>query len=97
MWRVHFKVEAAAEAIRQRLFANPYFNVVQAFNSLDLMADGAVTSGEIKRIIESRGFYVTQKEADQVLAKFDAPPKDGHVYFHEFREEIEPKSPIRHH
>lgn len=95
MWRIHFKVEAAAEAVRQRLFANPHFNVVQAFNSLDLKADGRVDSLDIKRIIESRGFYVTQKEADQVLAKFDEN-KDGQVWFHEFKEEIEPKSPLRH-
>lgn len=63
MWRVHFKVEVAAEAIRQRLACNPHFNVVQAFNSLDMNMDGKVSSSEIKRIIESRGFYVSQKEA----------------------------------
>merc|ERR1712166_335842 len=28
MWRVHFKVEAAAEAVRQRLCFHPHFNVV---------------------------------------------------------------------
>ena len=38
---------------------------------MDLNQDGAVTSSEIKRIIESRGFYVSNKEAEQVLKKFD--------------------------
>jgi Ca2+-binding EF-hand superfamily protein len=64
MWRVHFKVEMAAEAVRQRLAAHPYFHPVEAFNSLDLNSDGRITKEEIKRIIESRGFYVTHKEAD---------------------------------
>ncbi len=59
MWRVHFKVEVAAEAVRQRLACNPHFNVHQAFNSLDLNGFGGVRSDQIKRIIESRGFYVT--------------------------------------
>lgn len=94
MWRVHFKVEVAAEAIRQRLACNPHFNVVQAFNSLDMNMDGRVNSGEIKRIIESRGFYVSQKEATQVLKKFS---NQESVNFHEFRDEIEPKSPVKHH
>lgn len=95
MWRVHFKVELAAEAVRQRLDHHPHFNTVQAFNSLDLNADGRINSCEIKRIIESRGFFVTQKEAQQVLAKFDEN-KDGQVLYHEFKGEIEPKSPVRH-
>jgi len=96
MWRIHFKVEIAAEAVRQRLARNPHFNALQAFNSLDLNADGKVQSSEIKRIIESRGFYVTQKDANQVLKKFDAD-NDGAIRFSEFRNEIEPKSPVKRH
>lgn len=44
--------------------------------------DGRVSASEIKRIIESRGFYVTQKEADQVIKKFDNDG-DGQVTFNE--------------
>ena len=43
---------------------------------MDINQDGAVTSSEIKRIIESRGFYVSNKEAEQVLKKFDGN-RDG--------------------
>ena len=74
MWRVHFKCENGAENVRQRLQRQPCFNVYEAFNSLDLDGSGRVDAGEIKRLIESRGFYVTHKEADSVLKKFD---KDG--------------------
>ena len=71
MWRVHFKVEVAAEAVRQRLQRQPCFNVYEAFNSMDLNDDGVVSSHEVKRIIESRGFYVSDREARSALDKFD--------------------------
>lgn len=35
LWRTHFRSEVAAEATRQRLQRMPYFNVFEAFNSLD--------------------------------------------------------------
>jgi len=95
MWRVHFKVEAAAEGVRQRLQRMPGFNVYEAFNSLDLDDNGRVNADEIKRIIEARGFYVSHKEAESALNKFDSH-KLGSVSYTDFREEIMPKSPVRH-
>lgn len=71
MWRVHFKVESSAEAVRQRLFSIPHFDVVKAFNSLDRNLDGRINTVELMQILEIRGFYITQKEAEQVLLKFD--------------------------
>jgi hypothetical protein len=82
MWRVHFKVESQAESIRRRLALSPYFNVYEAFNSLDLNDNNRVSADEIKRLIESRGFYVSYKEADQVLKKFDAD-HDGQINYSE--------------
>lgn len=96
MWRSHFKLESAAEGVRQRLACNPHFNAQQAFNSLDFNADGSVSAVEIKRIIESRGYYVTEKEAQSVLKKFDNDG-DGEISIREFKAEIEPKSPCKHH
>jgi len=46
-------------------------------------------------LIESRGFYVSHKEADSVLKKFDKD-NDGSINYNEFRKEILPKSPQRH-
>jgi len=60
-----------------------------------LNADGAIGADEVRRIIESRGFYVTQKEAAQVIKKFDENG-DGTVNFREFEDEIRPKSPVKH-
>lgn len=39
------------------------FNVYESFNSLDLFGDGTITPEEIKRILESRGYFVGYKEA----------------------------------
>jgi len=82
MWRVHFKVESQAEAVRRRLASSPYFNVYEAFNSLDLNDNGRISADEFRRLVESRGFYVSYKEADQVLKKFDAD-HDGRVTYSE--------------
>lgn len=82
MWRVHFKVESAAETIRRRLNASPYFNVYEAFNSLDLDGDATITKNEFRRLIESRGFYVSDKEAEQITKKFDNNG-DGRVNYSE--------------
>ena len=60
----------------------PYFNVYDAFNSLDLDSNGQLTRDEFKRIIQSRGFYVSEKEATQIVEKMDKN-KDGRVYFAE--------------
>ena len=68
---VHFKAEIAIEAIRQRLAANPHFDALEAFNSLDLNNDSHVSVTEIKHIIQKRGHYVSDKDAALLLRKFD--------------------------
>lgn len=73
----------------------PQFNAYEAFNSLDLNNDGTVHVGEIKRVIESRGFYISDKEAAQLVLKFDKD-KDGVIRYNEFREEMMPKSSVKH-
>ena len=64
MWRTHIRVENAAENIRQRLVSRPGFNCYEAFNSLDLNDSGAISASELKRMIESRGYFVGFKEVD---------------------------------
>lgn len=63
MMRAHFKIETALESIRVLLHNLPGFNLYEAFNSVDLNSDGRITVGEIKRLVESRGFYCSQMEA----------------------------------
>jgi Ca2+-binding EF-hand superfamily protein len=92
MWRTHFRVEIENENLRQRLSLRPYFNAYQAFNCLDINDDGKVTVDELKRIIQSRGFFVNDKEVYQILDKMDKN-KDGTISYLEFKEELVPKSP----
>ena len=82
LWRTHFRSEVAAEATRQRLQRMPYFNVFEAFNSLDQNDSGAISREEFKRLIMSRGFYVSEKEATEIVEKMDKN-KDGRVSFAE--------------
>jgi len=64
MWRTHIRVENHGESLRQRLAARPGFNVYEAFNSLDFNDSGAISSYELKRMIESRGYFVGFKEVE---------------------------------
>lgn len=94
MWRTHIRCENAAESLRQRLASKPGFNAYEAFNSLDLNGDGTISTVELRRMIESRGYFVGQKELDQVIDKMDKD-KNGRVTFSEFSDDIRTKSPVR--
>ena len=82
VWRTHFRSEVTAESTRQRLQRMPYFNVYDAFNSLDQNDSGAISRDEFKRLIQSRGFYVSEKEATEIVDKMDRN-KNGRVSFAE--------------
>ena len=94
MWRTHIRCENAAESLRQRLQSRPGFNVYEAFNSLDFCDSGNFSAYELKRMIESRGYFVGQKAVEHVIDKFDKN-KDGRVNFGEFADETRTKSPVR--
>ena len=53
-----------------------------AFNSIDANCSGTLTNDEFRRIIQSRGFYVSDKEATEIVEKMDKN-KDGRVTFSE--------------
>jgi len=94
MWRTIIRVENAAELARQRLASRPGFNAYEAFNSLDQNGNGSVSTSELMRIMESRGYFVGFKEANQVLQKFDTN-NNGSMSYSEFAAETQPKSPSR--
>jgi len=94
MWRTHIRCENAAEMLRQRLNEHPGFNAYEAFNSLDLNSDGCLTADELRRIIESRGYFVGLKECDQVIKKMDKN-RTHRVSFAEWSHETRNKSPVR--
>jgi Ca2+-binding EF-hand superfamily protein len=71
VWRTHFRVEMLAEDLRQKLSMNPLFNLENAFEVCDTNNSGEVTHHEIRRLVESRGLFVSDKEARSVMDKFD--------------------------
>lgn len=78
LWRTHLRIESMAESIRQRLAKRPGFNVYDAFDACDSNADGKISTAEIQRLIESRGFYVSYKDVQGLVEKFDKD-KDGRI------------------
>jgi Ca2+-binding EF-hand superfamily protein len=94
MWRTHIRCENAAEMLRQRLNEHPGLNAYEAFNSLDMNCDGSLSAEELRRIIESRGYFVGLKECDQVIKKMDKN-RNHRVSFAEFAHETRNKSPVR--
>jgi Ca2+-binding EF-hand superfamily protein len=94
LFRTHIKVEAASKHTRQRLNQRPLFNVSEAFNTCDLNEDGIVTKNEVKNLIQSRGFYVNEKDVSNLMRKFDKD-QDGRISYSEFMDEFIPKSPSK--
>jgi len=82
VWRTHFKIEAFSESLRQRLYKRPGFNIYEAFISCDLNDDGIVSKEELRRLIESRGFYVSEKEMNTLVEKIDKD-RDGKISYQE--------------
>ena len=54
----------------------------EAFNSMDMNDSGSISRDEFRRMIQSRGFYVSEKEVEEIVEKMDRN-KDGRVSFAE--------------
>lgn len=61
---------------------------------VDLSRRGIVTKDEIRMLMESRGFFISDQDARSVAKKFDFNG-DGMITFSEFVDEVRPKSPSR--
>jgi Ca2+-binding EF-hand superfamily protein len=79
------------EGVRQRLRSFPHIDLYSAFLTCDLYNDGVISKDELRRLVDSRGFYVSDSDAKLVVDKMDKD-RDGVVSYSEFREELEPKS-----
>jgi Ca2+-binding EF-hand superfamily protein len=62
---------------------------------MDLNDSGQIDAGMVRRMLESRGFSVSGKEVNDLMHKFDTS-KSGKINYAEFRDEILPKSPVKH-
>lgn len=94
MWRTIMNTEGQAEATRQTLQRNPFFDASEAFRVCDLNSNGMVSKDEIRYLMESRGRFISDADARSVARKMDFN-HDGVVTHGEFVESIRPKSPQR--
>ena len=85
--RTHFRVELAAEDLRQRLRRVPLFSGYEAYKTCDIYNDGVVTKNEIKRLFDLRGIYVNNEDVNGLMEKFDKD-RDGRISYSEFMDEI---------
>ena len=60
-----------SEEVRQRLNENPVFTLKNAFEVLDYSGKGEVSFQDIKLLIESKGYHITNNEAHSLVNKFD--------------------------
>ena len=90
----NLKVESMAEGIRQHLCSIPTFNIMEAFNTIDMKDVGFITHKQMKLFLESHGFLTKNIHISQLIDRFDKN-KDGKVSYIEFADEIKPRSPIR--
>ena len=61
---------------------NPHYSMQGAFESIDLDLDGSVSAQEVKRVVGGKGLYVSEKEAELLIRKFDSD-NDGKIRFAE--------------
>ena len=94
LMRAQLACENRAESLRQCLSRNPYFDPTEAFKICDLNQNGLVSAEEIRYLMESRGFFISNQEAQTVAKKFDKNG-DGVITYNEFMTEVRPKSPQR--
>lgn len=88
----NLRVESVAETMRQHLSLIPTFNIMDAFNTIDMKDDGYLSKTQFKLLLEAHGVHAKQSEL--LVDRFDKN-KDGKVSYGEFADEVRPKSPIR--
>ena len=92
--QLHLEAEESAESIRQRLDRNPEFDVIKAFQDMDMDQNGFVSFEEFSSLLEFHGIEVNQRELAGLMLKYDKN-RDGRISYQEFVEEIRPHSPTK--
>ena len=92
MTRLHLESEGVAESLRQRLSRRAYFSLHDAFQAVDRDRNGFITLDEFQGILQEHGLYVTGKDLESLMERYDKN-MDGRVSYSEFLEEVTPKSP----
>jgi len=88
---LHLETEAVVEALRQKLAREEDFNFKEAFERIDYDGDGFLGVLEIRVAMDREGVFVTEKDAQYLVNRFDKDD-DLKVSYVEFVQEMTPKS-----
>jgi len=92
LYAIHLENESIVEALRQKLARDPRFDTHRVFDLLDRDQDGFITIYELREIMEKYDMFITDKDLQYLINRFDKDAKEKISYI-EFIQEITPKSP----
>ena len=86
--------EGRIEDIRRAISNRPFFNLFEAFETLDRNEDGFITVDEFKMFLEENNITFTVADVKNLVKRYDTD-HDGKVSYKEFIKELTPKSPFK--
>jgi len=85
--RLCLENEGLGQSLKERLNKTTTFNAREVFEQLDLDQDGYITPKEMKEVLESNDWYVTDTELKLLMGMFDSN-RDDRISFIEFNQEL---------
>jgi len=86
--------EILSEDLRQKIARRPFFNIYEAFKTLDKNDNGFVDISEFRDLLVDHGVYASSKELMNLVKRYDKN-QDGKVSYYDFVQELTPKSPTK--
>ena len=80
--------------LRKRLCGRAEFGVHEAFQSCDRDGNGYLTRDELTRTVAAFGHFMSDKELQLLMQRFDKN-HNGRITYQEFTEEMIPKIPYK--
>jgi Ca2+-binding EF-hand superfamily protein len=84
-WRQFFSAERKFEALKYQI--NKNFCLREAFNFLDIEAQGFITTSDFRERLANAGFFATERELKGLMYRFDRD-KDGRVTLRDFKDQF---------
>ncbi len=85
MWLKHFECEHRTEELRVQLLKNPYFDIAQAFHTIDVNNNGFITREDVGTALKNNGANLNQLELICLFSKFNRQVNDDKVSYAEVR------------
>jgi len=86
--------EVLSEDLRQKIARRPFFNIYEAFKTIDKHDQGFIDISEFRDLLVDHGVYASSKELMNLVKRYDKN-QDGKISYYEFVQELTPKSPVK--